>query len=339
MRRVICLLALMVLAATPLHAEPHRKTVSVKRPHPRALDLAPADAFVPLADVAEAEPNDDASSAQAVACGNAFRPARLVNQPLADQDWITFTAVAGELITFETAPDPDFTDPIPEADTYISLLAADGTTVLAFNDDVSTSTLYSRIADFEAPYSGVYFGRIVGFDGSEGHYRASVSCAPVLPPPANDQCAGALTIAPGNIALSGTTRYATNDYDLCPGTPQCGSCTGFHSPGKDVVYRIVVSSPNELITLSYEVTPASVDASLYIVTDCSNPFGSCVAGKDSDLLTPVEQLTHTFASPGVYYLILDGFTSGGGSWTLTGCLGCPTSVVPVSWGRLKAIYR
>jgi len=64
-----------------------------------------------------------------------------------------------------------------------------------------------------------------------------------------------------------------------------------------------------------------------------------VVGTDTDVATPAETVAHRIEAPGTYYLILDGFTESGGSWNLSGCLGCPTHVMPVSWGTLKSAYR
>src|SRR2546426_6181626 len=191
-----------------------------------------------LADIPEAEPNDSSSQAQDLGCGNSLRPASLTNAgAVADTDWISFTANAGDLITFDTA-----TADLPVTDTVINLFANDGLTSLAVDDDATPGSLYSRVADFQAPYSGVYYGRIRGFSAAEGAYQANLSCVAPPSPPANDRCDGAILLPYGTINLSGTTRFATDDYDLCPGIPVCpASCTHFNSPGKDVVYRLDVA--------------------------------------------------------------------------------------------------
>jgi hypothetical protein len=106
-----------------------------------------------------------------------------------------------------------------------------------------------------------------------------------------------------------------------------------------VVYRLDIANAGEAISVAYAFDSPETDASVYIVTGCGNVQASCVAGQDSDFGTPSEALTHTFAAPGTYYLILDAFTPGGAGWTLTGCLACPTTARATSWGRLKSIYR
>lgn len=293
--------------------------------------------FQPLADVAEAEPNDSPLAAQALNCGDAFRPASLSNGAARDSDWIAFSASAGSLITFSTGEDVPGSD---ETDTVIDLFASDGTSLLARSDDDGTSR-YSRISNFVAFYTGIYYGRIRGFAGAEGSYRADVVCAAPPPVPDNDVCASAVPIACGAIALSGNSLSAANDYDLCPGEPQCASsCTGFHSPGRDVAYRIDVLNAGLILDVTYAVSPSSVDASLYLVRDCGSVATTCAAGMDTQTGQPSERLVYTFATEGTYYLILDAFTPGaGGSWTLNGVLDCTIPVRSLSWGRLKIVYR
>jgi len=55
-----------------------------------------------------------------------------------------------------------------------------------------------------------------------------------LVPPPNDKCSGAITIPCGNIALSGNTFGAINDYDF-PDTTR--SCTTYSAGGRDIVYK------------------------------------------------------------------------------------------------------
>jgi len=288
-----------------------------------------------FSDVGAVEPNGSAARAQRLSCGDALRPASLTNTAVRDTDWITFTADAGQLITFETS-----TDGVDQTDTVIELLAADGTTSLALNDDNGSSP-FSLINGFVAPYTGVYYGTIRGFQGAEGRYRADLTCAAAPAVPSNDRCDGAIAIGCGPIALSGNSLAATNDYDLCPGSPICEtSCTGFSSSGRDVVFRIDVSKPGIVLDVSYDLEPAGADASIYVVTDCAQPASSCVAGSDSDTGAPVEALTHTFTAAGTYYLILDAFgPNAGGAWTLTGSLSCTVPTRPMTWGRLKMMYR
>jgi hypothetical protein len=324
--------ALFLLLALPALAN------DVKRPtYEKRGAFAPTTGPRALADVAELEPNDRPAQAQPLACGDALAPAALTNlSAVPDSDWVVITASEGDLLTLETGP---ATPPSPFVDTILNLFAADGTTHLVSNDD-SGVDFFAKITDFPAPYTGVYYGRVRGFDGSEGGYRLDLTCTPAPPPPVNDRCEDAIALGYGAYTLSGTTHTASNDYDLCPGVEECpASCTGFNSPGRDAVYRLDIGSAGDVIDLTYALAPASADASIYIVTDCADVQASCVAGQDTGEGAPTEHLSHAFAAPGTYYLILDAFTSAGGDWTLDVCLNCPTTTRPVTWGALKVRYR
>lgn len=67
----------------------------------------------------------------------------------ADQDWISFQAVAGESYQLRTL------DLSTSADTYLYLYSSDGVTLLASNDDYA-GTLASQIS-WEAPATGTYY--------------------------------------------------------------------------------------------------------------------------------------------------------------------------------------
>jgi hypothetical protein len=86
---------------------------------------------------------------------------------------------------------------------------------------------------------------------------------------------------------------------------------------------------------------SAADASIYILTDCSTPTTSCVAGADATVTGGTEHLVYTFPATGAYFLVLDNYGTGaGGAFTLTGTFTC--TVVPVdraTWGRVKTLYR
>jgi hypothetical protein len=335
--RIAAMIGALVLHAGGIMAVAEEKAPRVKQGPPLAYPSATSRT---LMDVAEVEPNGSPAQAQAIGCGGALRPAALLNvAAVPDTDWISFEASEGDIITFETNVDPPGQ---PETDTVIDLYDSDGAR-LATNDDIGKGTVLSRIRDFRAPYSGIYYGRIRGFRSGktpEGPYRADVICSSPPPVPDNDQCAGAIELAEGTVALSGNNRSAADDYNVCPGEPTCPTtCTGFPTPGRDVVYRLNVPSAGDVIDVTYAIDPNLSDASLYIVTDCANIAGTCVAGQDSqDPMVP-ERLTYVFPSAGTYYLILDTFEPAGGSWTLSGCMRCTTPTRSVTWGKLKSIYR
>lgn len=131
-------------------------------------------------------------------------------------------------------------------------------------------------------------------------------------PPANDQCAGAITIACGNISLSGNTFTAINNYDFQDTTL---SCTEYSAGGRDVVYKLNATA-GDSIWVRYQ---SSADASIYIVTDCAHVQDSCKAGADVNHQGQLEELRYGFPRTGTYYLILDSYgLDTYGTWTLAG---------------------
>lgn len=275
--------------------------------------------------VPELEPNDDFPTANAASCGDNIRPAA-IDVP-DDIDWISFTANAGDLITLGT--DADGASPID--DTIIGLFDASGTQLTI--DDDSGPGYYSLISGFPAPATGTYYLGIIAYDAAAvGTYQAFISCESAPAAPANDQCAGAIALPCGTLNLAGSTAGALNDYN--PGT---GGCTGYTAAGLDVVYK-VTATVGQSLNLTYT---SSADASLYIVTDCADPVGTCVAGADETVSGQAETLTYAFTHAGTYYVVLDSYgTSTFGNWTLTGSYECgAVGTTHGTWGKLKTIYR
>jgi len=332
MQRAAALIVVAVLVASwPARAAGEDKATAKHAP---PLEVVVVAAM--LAEVAEIEPNDSPAQAQTLDCGTTLRPAA-IDQPSAtrDTDWVAFTATAGDLITLSTDADPSG----PSVDTVLGLIAADGTTVLARDDD-SGPGLYSAIAEFCAPYTGRYFAAVRGFRDDHGAYRLDVSCSAGPGVPVNDQCAGAIALPCGTIDLSGNSLCATDDASPGVGATDPFSCTGSYAPGRDVFFRIEVAAAGEAIEVDYQVTPASADAAIYLVTDCDNVLGTCLAGQDAASGTPTERLVYTFPQAGTYYLVLDAFRRAGGAWTLAGLRSCnSTPTRKMTWGRLKTVYR
>jgi hypothetical protein len=287
-----------------------------------------AGAMSVLGDVAEVEPNNSLATAQALPCGSVLRPAS-IGAP-ADTDYVVFTATAGTILTIGTDADGT-TGQI--GDTRIRLFDDSG--VVLASDDDSGPGLYSLIT-FTATYTGTYYVGFAAYSAtSTGAYKGFVNCETPQPPPVNDVCASAFDLPCGNVDLSGTTQFANNDYT--PILSGSGGCTGFTAMGKDVVY-LIAAGGGDSVDLTYT---SAADASIYILTDCSTPTTSCVAGADLTVTGQPEHLVYTFPATGAYFLILDNYGTGaGGAWTLTGTFQC--NIVPArhhTWGGLKTIYR
>jgi hypothetical protein len=278
-----------------------------------------------LADVPESEPANNACPGQAFSCGDVLRPASLT---AGDNDYIYFTASAGDIISFGTDADGG-----PTADTYIHLYNADCSTQLAFDDDGGPGL--ASLLSYCATYSGTYVGRIRHYSASgTGTYKAFVTCA--SGGGHADVCASAAPLPCGSVSLSGHTGCSTNNYS----PPSTGSCTRYTAAGRDQVVSLTVTAGGS-VDLTYT---SSADGSIYIydAAACGAPIGAnCIAGDDSTLAGQPETLQYTFSTSGTYYLILDSYgTNSAGSWTLTGIFDCgPVAVEPRTWTHVKRIFR
>ncbi len=156
---------------------------------------------------------------------------------------------------------------------------------------------------------------------------------PPPPPPANDTCEGAIAIERCTSGvIDGDLTWALGNYT--PGDYP-SSCTGYGALGKDVVY-VVDLLAGDVISLVYSYVGTSFDESLYIITDCADPAGTCVAGSDGG---HPEDITWTCTADGTYYIICDAYSStGGGPFTLTYDVTCPLPTAVCCVGENCFLY-
>ena len=254
----------------------------------------------------EAEPNDECPG-QGVACGDVVNPAYL---EIGGQDWYTFYANAGEYITVGT----DYSEEYYETDTFIELYYECQPEILRWDDD-SGPDYFSFIAHYQAPYSGNYNLKVRGYDEYvAGPYQVFFVCSndPGLP---GDICATAAEIRRCTSGyLEGTLSGMWNDYD--PGEDGCAD--GYEEVGSDVVYILNLRA-GDYVSLRYQMNG---DAAFYIITDCSDPAGSCVVGADGSY--DEEFIDWTAEWDGTYYLILDSYDpEDEGAWRLDYSIECP----------------
>lgn len=123
---------------------------------------------------------------------------------------------------------------------------------------------------------------------------------------AGDTCASATIITPNALPFTedSTTAGASNDID-----PTLVGCA--NGGGADVVYAFTPATTG-VYTLGVTPTNTSFDASLYILTDCSNP-ASCVAGANENPLGKGEFVTVSLSAGTQYFIVVDSpFADGAG---------------------------
>ena len=123
-----------------------------------------------------------------------------------------------------------------------------------------------------------------------------------LAPPENDDCPHATAVSCGTFLDDETNQYATDDYDA-------SGCTPYSSLGPDVVYSLTLPFA---ATVTVTMDDQSFDNSLYVVTDCDDIGGTCVAGADDNLSGVGETVVFDGAAGVTYYIIADKYGSGGG---------------------------
>jgi len=180
--------------------------------------------------------------------------------------------------------------------------------------------------------------RYVGTDGAAIYLdniglNAGAVTPPPPVPPVNDTCAGAIELGAGEIAIEGDMTEGNNDYD-----PTSSGCTGYAAAGLDVVYAINLTADG-VLDVAYT---SEADASLYLITDCANPLGSCLIGADDTFSGEAEQISYTNDTGDLLtvYLICDNYGAGnGGLFTVTGSITGAVATEATTWGACKALFR
>jgi len=269
--------------------------------------------------VSETEPNNTCGEANGPFTAEIGIEAELEHY---DLDWYAFEFTAGDTVIIETRP----VEGEPEVDTVIALIGPDCSTDI--DDDDDSGVGYYSLMAFPIATSGTYHIVVSGYDNIQDGNYALVLTYPV--PFSNHTCETAI---PLDIHVEHSFLFSTcggyNNYD--PGDDE--NCVGFAMPGQDVVYSIDMEE-GTLVDIWLENTH---DGALYLITDCSDPVGSCVAGMDGYFTGNPENLIYTAEETTRYYLVIDDWGTGCG-WAMI----MMTSSVPnqtQSWGAVKSLYR
>jgi hypothetical protein len=167
--------------------------------------------------------------------------------------------------------------------------------------------------DYTTASGGDFFLIVDGFAGAGGAFTLTVTLTPA--PIGNDQCGGAIDVSNGG-TFAGDTSNATGDYT--PLASGLGGCTGYTAASKDVTYQVALAA-GERLQASLD---AAWDSSLYLVESCANASGTCVDGDDSG--NP-ETVDFTAPSARTYFLIVDGYGTASGPFSLTVTISPPVS--------------
>jgi hypothetical protein len=117
-------------------------------------------------------------------------------------------------------------------------------------------------------------------------------------PAVNDTCAGVIPLTEGTV--NGTWVGAEDDSD--PG-PAPDGCTLYREQGADVFYSVSLAAGE---TLTVVIGDTIADSALYLLTDCEDAEGSCVAGVDASASLG-ETLTYTAPAAQSLFLVVDQY--------------------------------
>ena len=226
-----------------------------------------------------------------------------------------------------------------------------GTEVWSFDDNATLDMTWEKFSIDLTAYDQqtITIGfRYEGWDG-DLHVLDAVMVddgtgyeAPDPEPFANDTCEGALDMqslfdedADGWFSPTCDTPflYYSNTYD--------GGCAPWGAPGTDQVYSIYLTA-GETFTATvldyFTQETSTVDYVIYVVTDCADLAGTCMAAADNAYEPPnAESLTFDAPADGVYYFILDSYS--GCSDDTVIFVENPVATEDASFGSVKAMYR
>ena len=144
-------------------------------------------------------------------------------------------------------------------------------------------------------------------EADQGYTYALATTPPPITLDGGDTCMDAVPLTMSG-SYVGTTSGFANDYG-----PSTSACTGYsQANGPDAVYSVTLAA-GETLTAIMSPNP-SFDAAIYLVSDCTQIDATCVAGEDNG--NP-EGVTYTSAAGETLFLILDGYSTGNGTYDLT----------------------
>ena len=128
--------------------------------------------------------------------------------------------------------------------------------------------------------------------------------------PTGQTCEGAMPVGPLPFAHDGDTTDATDDYTYAAGACP-GAQGGWGLGGPDHAFRFDAPADG---AYRFHVT-GEFGPTVYLVTDCGDVNGTCLAGEEAHAAAVEVQALLTAGA--VVYAIVDGWAGGSGPYTLT----------------------
>ena len=186
------------------------------------------------------------------------------------------------------------------------------------NDAACSSGGRKSTVTFNSTSGTTYLIWVTGAVSARGNFSLSVSCAGSVGV-ANDACANAVAITCGS-TTTGSTTGATSDA--------VGTCTTSLGTAPGVWYTVVGNGG----TVTASLCGSSYDTKIGIFTGSCGAL-TCVAGND-DFCSLQSQVSFNSTSGTTYYILVTGFSSASGNFTLN--VTCTTPPPPPPAGDNNA---
>ncbi len=154
-----------------------------------------------------------------------------------------------------------------------------------------------EVIDIDQVPAGTYYLIVDSGGGTTGTFDVKVEALPV--PPANDRCAGSISLSAG-VTASGTTVDARDDTT--------GDCS---SGGVEVFYDLTLATSRRVII---QLTNATAQHALYLQDECGNPVSQVACASTAGLDETIEILD---LAAGTYSVVVESEAAGGGTFDLT----------------------
>ena len=181
-------------------------------------------------------------------------------------------------------------------------------TCVAGDEDVGSTNPEELLIKLEAGVT--YYIIADGWSNSSSQHGAYTLTIEAV----GDTCASAHPVNSMPFSFQGSTVDATDQYSYTAG--QCPPETGgWGSGSKDEVFTFTPA-----VNATFEIIlDAGFDSNLYVITDCSDAGGSCVAGDEDPGTAAAEELILDLTAGVTYYIIVDGYSGASqqGVYTLT----------------------
>ena len=158
---------------------------------------------------------------------------------------------------------------------------------------------------------GVYYVYVDGRRDECGDFGLRLDVGPPTFPPDNNVCGGASELLVGQ-TVEGQTTFATNNFRSERSNPPGGCETSpFGHQGRDVVYWFEIGQPAliraELVTNGWEGV-------VYLREDCQEEGSQVACGLAEEEGDPA--LAQRDLDPGRYFVVVDGYRTGKGAFSL-----------------------